>query len=371
LTPLATNGRPSGAKNAPQKPPPPKAPARADPPAVEPPVVGRPVDYSGAVGGPFVVEQTAEPTELNAEEPLTLTVRITGPGNLRDLPRPPLAKLDAYKAFAVDNLDDRFVAGDPPRREFRYRLRPRTADVKEVPRLKFVYFNSARAGTPSRGYQTTYADPVPLTVRPRTPPAPDVPAEVPEWMLERVPVVETIGSHTGADITELVMAKVMSWFGVRYDRQSHGWEALVWLSYVVATVVLIVPPLVSGAWYWAWRRANPSAAQRTGLRRSRAAAVALRSLRSATDDPAHRVAAAVLGYLRDRAGLPATVRTPHEVAEYLSRSGSPTALEEQTIALLRRCDGARFAPSPVADGTLAADTERVILDWEAMAWNPP
>src|SRR5262249_56377484 len=52
LTPLATNGRPSGAKNAPQKPPPPKAPARADPPAVEPPVVGRPVDYSGAVARP-------------------------------------------------------------------------------------------------------------------------------------------------------------------------------------------------------------------------------------------------------------------------------------------------------------------------------
>ena len=54
----------------------------------EPPVVGRPLDFSGAVGGPFTVTATAEPTEVTAEEPFTLTLRITGPGNLADLPRP-------------------------------------------------------------------------------------------------------------------------------------------------------------------------------------------------------------------------------------------------------------------------------------------
>src|SRR5919204_579050 len=85
--------KPPGA-DAPRSPRAPRAPA--------PPIVGRPVDFSGAVGGPFVVEQTAEPTTLTAEEPLTLTVRVTGPGNLRDIPRPELGKLDAYKAFAVE-----------------------------------------------------------------------------------------------------------------------------------------------------------------------------------------------------------------------------------------------------------------------------
>src|SRR4051794_22930853 len=95
-----------------------------------PPVVGQPSDFSGAVGGPFTVEQIVDRTELAVEEPLTLTVRIPGPGNLRDVPRPPLAKLPAYKAFAVDDLADRYIDGDRPRREFDYRLRPRTADVK-------------------------------------------------------------------------------------------------------------------------------------------------------------------------------------------------------------------------------------------------
>src|SRR5438874_7862036 len=144
-----------------------------------PPVVGRPVDFSGAVGGPFVVQWVAEPTAVVAEEPLTLTLRITGPGNLSEIPRPVLGKLDAFKSFAVEDLDDRFVPGDPPRREFRYRVRPRTAGVTEIPRLKFVYFNP-RIVPSSRGYQTTYAGPVPLTVKPRTPPR-TVPAEVPAW----------------------------------------------------------------------------------------------------------------------------------------------------------------------------------------------
>ena len=77
-----------------------------------PPIVGRPVDFAGAVGGPFVVQWIAEPTEVAAEEPLTLTLRVTGPGNLADMPRPPLAKLDAFKPFAVEDLDDRLVPGD-------------------------------------------------------------------------------------------------------------------------------------------------------------------------------------------------------------------------------------------------------------------
>src|SRR6478672_9456 len=104
-------------------------------PVGEPPIAGRPGDWSGVSGGPFAVTLTADRTELTAEEPLTLTVRFAvapggNAGNLRDLARPALAKLDAFKTFAVEDIDDTFVADDPPRREFRYRLRPRSADVK-------------------------------------------------------------------------------------------------------------------------------------------------------------------------------------------------------------------------------------------------
>src|SRR5438552_2696975 len=98
---------------------------------------------------------TAEPTTLAAEEPLTLTVRIAmaeagSAGNLRDVKRPALAKMEAYRAFAIEDADESF-AESPPRREFRYRVRPRWSGEHAVPRLKFVYF-SPRSGR----YQTTY-----------------------------------------------------------------------------------------------------------------------------------------------------------------------------------------------------------------------
>src|SRR5436309_2834481 len=88
----------------------------------DPPVVGRPLDFSGAVGGPFAVTAVAAPTEVTAEEPFTLTLRIAGPGNLAQLPRPDLRKLDRFaRDFAIEDGPDRFTA-NPPAREFRYRL---------------------------------------------------------------------------------------------------------------------------------------------------------------------------------------------------------------------------------------------------------
>src|SRR5258705_24976 len=54
----------------------------------QPPIVGRPIDFSGAIGGPFVVtmevESGARVVEVPVEEPFTLTLRIVGPGNLQE-----------------------------------------------------------------------------------------------------------------------------------------------------------------------------------------------------------------------------------------------------------------------------------------------
>src|SRR6187402_2002463 len=40
--------------------------------SAQPPIVGRPVDFSGAIGGPFVVTMEVEPSQVAIEEPFTL-----------------------------------------------------------------------------------------------------------------------------------------------------------------------------------------------------------------------------------------------------------------------------------------------------------
>lgn len=318
----------------------------------EPPVVGRPLNFSGAVGGPFTIAATAEPTEVTAEEPFMLTLRIAGPGSLARLRRPDLRHVERFaRDFAIEDGSDRFEP-EPPVREFRYRLRPLRADVREVPRWKFVYFNPV-AGAASRGYMTTYTEPIPLVVRPRptAPEAVTVPAWIiAEWEAEREPAER--------DPALVVLDRLLSWLGVRYRPTDE--PAGPWLS----VVAVLAPPLLCLVWYASWQRAFPDAARRAVVLRGRAAATALRRL--AADGNAEWVASALHGYLRDRFGLPTNTATPVEVTSFLLAQGQPSDRVAAVGELLRRCDEARFAPAAGGAG-LPADAERLILDWEDMA----
>src|SRR5437879_3845047 len=105
----------------------------------EPPVSGRPANFSGAVGI-FRVATRAEPTELRAEDPLTFTVRVAGSGALEEVRRPELRHMPRFvKQFHIENLGDRYLPEEKAH-EFEYRLRPRSAQVNEIPSLPFVYY---------------------------------------------------------------------------------------------------------------------------------------------------------------------------------------------------------------------------------------
>jgi hypothetical protein len=321
---------------------------------VSPPIVGRPVDFSGAVGGPFVVQWHADRTQIVAEEPIALTIRLTGPGNLAEMPRPDLAKLESFKPFAVENVDDRFIAGDPPRREFRYRVRPRTPTVTEIPRFKLVYFNP-RIVPASRGYQTTYAEPLPLAVKPR---AVEAPPEVPGWMLEPPATDDLYGPPP--PIWQVWLDRLRERIGVESEEPAGG------LGWLIATA-LIAPPAICFVIWAVWRRLYPDAAKLTAGRRSRAAAVALRAL-DRSDGHAERIAAAMIEYLRNRAGLSSPATTPAEIGDSITALDLCNPPIAATIAVLQRCDAARFAAEPPADSALATDAAKLVLDWEAVAW---
>ena len=72
----------------------------------------------------------------------------------------------------------------------------------------------------------------------------------------------------------------------------------------------------------------------------------------------------MIGYLRDRIGLPLSAVTPVEIEAHLGGSGYSASRVAATVELLRRCDEARFGPVAVSPA-LAGDAERLILDWEA------
>jgi hypothetical protein len=317
-----------------------------EPDPEEPPVAGQPANFNGAVGV-YKIAATAEPTELQAEDPLTFTVRISGSGSPRHPPRRlPLRRWPQFvRRFEVEDLPDSQPAAGAW--EFRYRLKPLSSAVKEIPSLRFDYFTPG-AVPREKGYRSTYAPAIALKVRPR---AELQPAEV-QATREPAALPETLYDVT--DDPALVL---------RHD------EPFALPGLAPVAVAILVPPVLCAAWYAAWRYRYPDAVRLARRRQSRAARQALQALatagRDGPDARAFRVAAIVAEYLQQRWELAAVEPTPRDVASHLKGRRCPDALSGQAAAFLRACDTARFAPEgEIGDTDLTAAAARLIATLE-------
>jgi hypothetical protein len=316
--------------------------------ATEAPLVGRPNDLPFSEGvGSFQVTARAEPTRVQAEKPLRLTLRVEATGPVRHPPqRIDLRQVPAVtEAFYVEDAPDADRHPDERTWEFVYVLKPRGTEVTEVPGLPFAFYNPAIRPA-SRGFQVVYTDPIPLHVSKHAVYA--VPLEVPASAYQLATGPELLAQRTP------------------WRLPGPAWLALL----------LAAPPLLCAAWYTAWRRLNPDVARRAMQRRSRAARLALEALRGARRLPAEqqavRAAATVAGYLRERLDLTVAEPTPAEVAGYLKGRGLSAGLTEQAAHFFELCDAARFLPAPEVAGTdLAEAASQVVLAVEAETCPPP
>lgn len=316
--------------------------------ATEAPLVGRPADlpFSEAVGS-FRVTARAEPTRVQAEKPLRLTLRVEATGPVRHPPR----RIDlrqvptVIESFYVEDAPDADRHPDQSTWEYVYVLKPRDTSVTEVPGLPFAFYNPAIRPA-SRGFQVVYTERIQLHVSKHAVYA--VPLEAPESAYQLA---------TGAEL----LAQRAPW-----RLPGPAWLALL----------LAAPPLLCAAGYTVWQRLNPDAARRAMQRRSRAARLALEALRGARRLPpeqqAVRAAAAVTGYLRERLDLAVAEPTTGEVAGHLKGRGLSAGLTEQAAHFVERCDAARFLPAAVGQGTdLAEAASQLVLAVEAETCPPP
>jgi hypothetical protein len=297
--------------------------------------------FSGA-SGIFTVSARAEPTTVQAEQPVTFTLHIEARQDGGPVRKPPQRlDLNEFPDFA-DNFfiqDPRLDRQLPDGQgwEFVYRLKPRRADVSEIPSVPFVYWDPA-----FKGFQRPRTDPIPLQVT-EPPPVEPGPREVSPIFLQ---------TYTGPALFTL-------------------WKPWALPDLPVLVVMLLAPPLFCGGLYVVWRQLNPDAARLVKQRRSRAATFALKQLErlphGATEERAAHVASAVTAYLQQRLDLHAAEPTPAEAATHLRNTGCPDALTKQTEEFFRTCDAARFFSTP-AGADLPASARKLILDLEAHTW---
>jgi hypothetical protein len=131
--------------------------------ALEPPTAGRPTDYGGAVGNVRVAARL-DTVGSRVGDPMTLTVRVSGTGNVKLFPRPSLGLSWANLVKGDERVDvdttARRIAGA---KEFDWVLTPKVAGELDLPPIRYSYFNPD-----TRRYETTATTPTHLTVRPGT-----------------------------------------------------------------------------------------------------------------------------------------------------------------------------------------------------------
>ena len=122
------------------------------------PIVRKPDTYRGAVGQYSILTE-AEPTVVDAGDPITLRIGIIGDGPMDLVQAPPLAQVDSLTdGFKVtDQSLAGFVQDDT--KVFVTTIRPRNDAVTEIPPIPFSFFDPNK-----ESYQTVYSKRIPINV---------------------------------------------------------------------------------------------------------------------------------------------------------------------------------------------------------------
>jgi hypothetical protein len=127
--------------------------------AIEPPEQGRPPEYVGAIGD-FTLQARVDSDGARVGDPMTLTMRLEGEGNIKLLPRPvvtvPWASLVPSDERVVIDSISRRIRGT---KEFDWIVTPRSAGVQTVPSVSYTFWNPR-----TRRYELVATDPLAITV---------------------------------------------------------------------------------------------------------------------------------------------------------------------------------------------------------------
>ncbi len=106
------------------------------------PQAGKPVDFSGAVGS-FSFKSAVDKDSLTTNDALTLTVTISGKGNIELIEAPEIhwpVDFDTYEPKVVSKIN-KSVYGISGRKKFEFVAIPRNPGDYVIPPVKFSFFN--------------------------------------------------------------------------------------------------------------------------------------------------------------------------------------------------------------------------------------
>lgn len=303
------------------------------------PTAGRPASFQGDVGR-YSLSASLDKTDVQVNEPVTLTVTVSGEGNIKALSAPQLPDLHGFKIYETLsslNIDkkDRRVAGS---KVFTTLLKPEVTGTLALPPLEFSYFDPGR-----KKFETVKGRSLSVVVRPGA-----------------AGSASAFPAEGGAPVLPAEGVKVMG-PDIRFIKTAGrlGSRRRPFMGSSLALGLLGVPGFVFLSLWTGWAIHRRSLTDQTG-RRSRGArrraAKAVAALREphapAALEKLHRV---YWEFLSQKAGIPAQGCTSAQLKSVLETHGVSHATQNKGLSLGESFDRARFAPALVS----AEDVRRV------------
>jgi len=308
----------------------------------EAPAEGRPPGYSGGFGR-FEVKASVAPTRAHVGDPLTLTVEVTGTGNLESLAPPDLSALPEFSgAFRVYEATAETKGGA---RLFTWSVRPLAATVKAVPPVPFSFFDVA-----SERYVTRRTEALPIEVT----------------AAEQLDPGAIVGGGAKAPAGKDLSARHEGLFTHDTDPRALGDERVDWRIPVATAVALPLATVAAAGLLAAVRRrgADPRARRRRaapGRARARLAVAVATARRNEPAAAALELGSALRGLVADLADLPEAGLTAREAHDAVRRLGARDDVARQLQERLEALDAAHYGGGARLDAA-TLDEGRALLD---------
>ncbi len=307
------------------------------------PEQGRPADFTGTIGK-FKISVAADKHEVEINQPVTLTIRISGTGNIKSVAEPVIPQLEDFRVYRasssenVSKLNDR-LGGT---KVFEEVFIPRRPGTLEIPALSFSYFDPEQGQYHVLNTRATRLK----VIKPEGYAAsPDVPYPVPDL---------TIGSQAR---------------DIRYIKEKLGTPVPVGRLLLLTPIYLMVNgvPVLALVTMLLIRRHRQRMATDVGYARSRKAGkLARRRLSRARSmarvDQARgfyaEIYTALTSYVADKYNVSPHGLTSERIRELLQTRAADESLVPDVTDVLNQCDFARFAPAAVTQEEISAALKR-------------
>jgi hypothetical protein len=302
---------------------------------------GKPSSFSGAVGN-YSMNTSINSTNVKANEAVTVTVTISGSGNIRLLKNPEVAfpnDFEIYEPKVTSNIKTT-VQGTSGTRTIEYMAIPRYAGDFEIPDIQFSFFDPKEEKYKTLSSNESFKIHV----------EPGVGGD------STTPVVSNFSNQErlkmlGQDIRYI---KVNANPTFIQNNEIFFGSFTYMIVYVIITILFV-------AFFIIYRKQVKENANIALVRTRKANKTAVKRLKTAEkllnenrkESFYEEVMRALWGYLSDKLNIPQAHLTKDNVAAELSGHGVGEELTNEFIEILHTCEFARYAPG---QGSEAMDT---------------